>query len=122
MLATEQRKPLITENIKIELCRKLQQEAINLELVDTTIKIYPTAFIVFAVLRPKTNPQEFIRRMLNVADTLPIAWAKEYAFNSIADVGTKFIEGVCLRLIKENKEDNDKNERLTKFTKEDRVA
>jgi len=122
MLATEQRKPLITEELKKELNEKLRQEAINLELVDATIKVYPTAFIVFTVLRPRTNPQEFIKRMLNVADALPIAWAKEYEFNSIADVGTKFIEDVCLWLIKENKENNDKNERLTKFTKEDRVA
>jgi hypothetical protein len=76
----------------------LKEESLHLELVDTTIKIESFFFAVFTVTRPKTHQLDFLKKMLDVAEEMNIAWDSRYLFSGIPDVGTKFIEHFCSTL------------------------
>jgi len=118
VLATKERNPIITEDIKNRLFENLQKEAINLRLVDTTIKVFPTFFVIFTVFRATAHPQDFVDRILNIANSFEIDWDHDYLFSTISDVGTNFIENNLLDLLNKINKKSEKinpNENLIKF-------
>lgn len=117
VLGTRDRNPVIIDSIKNKLYKDLKKEAINLNLIDTTIKIFSTFFIIFTVFRPTTNPQDFIKKILGVANSFEINWDSEYLFSTIQDADTNFIESRLSTFSNEIKQNGkvNPNGSLTKF-------
>ncbi len=118
VLATKDRNPTITETTKDNLYEEIKKEIINLNLVDTTVKIFPAFFVIFTVFRPTTNSQYFINEILKVANLFEVNWDHEYVFSTISDVGTNFIENNLSDLLNKINKKTGKinlNENLIKF-------